>query len=222
MHGQPSCTPSDIPTSIYYTNTTSSYTPVLAPNPGYSIGYLCGPNAVVYDTSIINSSCRIMYVNSGCTLTIRAPGCVFYHAIYLKNNATLNILANSAGLNVLYEPLAIINNLSTSFMNFGPCPSLTFPTVNCAAGINEYNNQRNFFRIYPNPSLDNINIEFLQSSYQAAEIRITNQLGEAVYENKQWLLIDKEIPIDNLSNGSYFIHVNTKLEQQTEKLIIIR
>ena len=94
--------------------------------------------------------------------------------------------------------------------------------MNCFTGIKEASLRQTIFKFYPNPSITKINIEFITSNDQFAEIRITNQLGEIVHEIKQWAIIDKEISIDNLSNGSYFIQIKTRLGQQTEKLIILR
>ena len=93
---------------------------------------------------------------------------------------------------------------------------------NYTTDIAKLKKQEILFKVYPNPSTTKINIEFINPDNQFADITIINQLGEIIYKHKQWTIIEKEIPIDNLSNGSYFIQVKTKYGQQTEKLIIIR
>ena len=209
------CNPVNTPTLNYQSNTVSSLTTFL--NNWYS---LCGPNTIVYDTIIYTS--HFVYVNSNCSLIFRQGGGPQPSIIWAKNNSTITILQGCAPVNIRHEPLTIIINQSTMTIDDSLCSSVSFPVLNCFTGIKEASLRQAIFKFYPNPSITKINIEFVNSTNQFAEIRIINQLNEIVYEKKQWAIIDKEISVDNLSNGSYFIQIKTRFGQQTEKLIILR
>ncbi len=218
VKGQLSCTSTYTVGDIFYPNTVS--TPTFASN-GYQ--YLCGPNTLVYDT--ISIGCLFVYVNTGSTLYYNR-GCpqLNVNTVWLKNNSTLNILANCppTSLKVYYEPLATINNPAAVQIGSVACTSITFPAINCATGINDHGNQEAIFLVYPNPSSSEINIETVNFHYNTADISIFNQLGELVLRRKDWRVSEKEINIDILSSGLYFIQVKTSKGQQTQKLVINR
>jgi len=209
------CNPTYTATEIFYPNTTSTAT-----NSGFK--YLCGPNTVVYDT--LNTGCKYHYVNAGSTLIFKVdPSCMLTSRIWLKNNSTLNIQQGNEWVSVVFEPLATIINTVGAMFGSNPCTSVTFPTVECSvADINEAINKPNLFRIWPTPSSNKINIEFYSSADIFADISINNHLGQIVSSFNQFPVDNKEIPIDNLSNGSYFLNFQTKSGRQTQKLIILR
>jgi hypothetical protein len=216
VKGQPSCSTTGTVGDVFYPNTIS--TPTFATN---GTQYLCGPNTVVYDT--VSIGCLFVHVNTGSTLFYN-KGCpqTVGGFVWLKNNSTLNILAGCPGLTVYYEPLATINNTAAITINSVACASITFPAINCAAGINEQGNQDAVFLVYPNPSSSEINIGTVNFHYNTADISIFNQLGELVLQRKNWHVAEKEINIDGFSCGVYFIQIRTGQGQQTEKLIINR
>lgn len=218
VKGQPSCSTTGTVGDIFYPNTTT--TPTFATN---GTQFLCGPNTVVYDT--VSIGCLFVHVNTGCTL-FYSRGCpqLNVNTVWLKNNSTLNILgsAPATALTVYYEPLAVINNTASVPIGSVACTSVIFPPINCATGINEHNKQQSIFLVYPNPSSSQINIETLNFQYNTADISIFNQLGELVLRRKDWRVSEKEISIDNISSGLYFIQIKTTQGQQTEKLIINR
>lgn len=218
VKGQPSCSTTGTVGDIFYPNTVS--TPTTPPT--NATQFLCGPNTVVYDT--VSIGCLFVHVNTGSTLYFN-KGCpqTIVGYVWLKNNSTLNVLAGCPpGLRVYYEPLAIINNTAAIAIWSVACTSITFPAINCATGINEQGNQEAIFLVYPNPSSSEINIETVNFHYNTADISIFNQLGELVLRRKDWRVSEKEINIDNLSSGLYFIQVKTSQGQQTQKLVINR
>lgn len=218
VNGQPSCTMTVLGGDVFYANTIS--TPTFATN---GAQYLCGPNTIVYDTLPIG--CLFVHVNTGSTL-FYSRGCPQQNVnvVWLKNNSTLNVLPKCPpmSLTVYYEPLAVINNPASVIIGLVPCTSLSFPAVNCANGINELPNHEAIFLVYPNPASSEINIEPVNFYYNTADISIFNQLGELVFQRKDWRVTDKEINTYGISNGLYFIQVKTSKVQQTQKLIINR
>ena len=204
----------------YYPNTTSNITTTVT---NFNATYLCGPNTIVYDTAGYYG-CRLMLISNSATLISSSPTCLMVDLYYVKNGGTLIIKsnANGYGFRVFYEPLAnIIDNSSGGVQTFS-CTSILFPSVNCVTGVNEHTEQNNFFKIWPNPTSTKINIDLIGINNQSAGIIITNELGEIVFENKQFSFTNKEIPVDNLKDGVYFIQVKTKERQQREKFILIR
>jgi hypothetical protein len=206
--------------TIYYPNTTSNITTTVT---NFNATYLCGPNTIVYDTAGYYG-CRLMLISSSSTLISSSPTCLMVDFYYVKNGGTLIIKsnANGFGFRVYYEPLAnIIDNSSGGVQTFS-CSSLLFPSVNCFTGINEQGEKNNFLKIWPNPTSTRINIGITGTYFQSAEVIIINQIGEIVFENKQFSLTNKEIPVDNFKDGVYFIQVKTKDRQQREKFVIVR
>jgi len=220
INGQTVCNPSiSIPMDIFYPYTTSVL-PTFSVSSN-SLVYLCGPNTVLYDT-LGSGKCHAAYVNSGCTLIFKQnPSvCGGPHPIYLKSNSTL-ILKAGGQVWIYYEPLTTIINLAGVPVFSTSCASINFPIVNCANGLNKNNKKEIIFEIFPNPTSSKININVLNPDEQFADIRITSQCEDVVFENKKWQISDKEIPIEKISNGYYFIQIKTKLGQQIEKLIVI-
>jgi len=217
VKGQPTCSSTSTLGDIFYPNTVS--TPTTPPT--NFTQFLCGPNTIVYDTLPIG--CLFVHVNTGCTL-FYSRGCptLNVNAVWLKNNSTINVLPNCPpnSLRIIHEPLAIINNPASVSIWLVPCASLSFPAINCSTGINEQSNQESLFLVYPNPSSSEINIETVNFHYNTADISIFNQLGELVLRKRDWRVSEKEIKIDDLSGGLYFIQVKTIHGQQTQKLIV--
>ncbi len=208
---------SRIPTNVFYPNTNTNFSSLSQ----YTL-YLCGPNTVVYDT--VNPGYSKMFlVNTGSTLTIvgGSPGPT--DAVWLKAGATLILKWGNPNLwLVMYEPGATIIDMVGGLTPITCTTTITFPSVNCFAGINEIDKKESVFKSWPNPTSDKINIELLNSDNQFADISIINFLGETIYEVKQWQVSGRKIPIDFLSNGSYFLCVKTKTRQEIQKLIVVK
>lgn len=215
VKGQPSCSTTGTVGDIFYPNTVSTPTSAITGNQ-----YLCGPNTVVYDTISIGGI--FAHLNTGSTLYYLKGDPRRVNYIWLKDNSTLNIMAGCAPVIVYYEPLAIINNTASVPIGSVACTSIIFPPIDCSVGIHEQTNQGNIFSIYPNPSSSKINIEVVNLRSKTADIFIFNQLGELLLQRKEWNGSEKEINIEALSNGLYFIQIKTNQGQHTEKLIIVR
>jgi hypothetical protein len=67
-----------------------------------------------------------------------------------------------------------------------------------------------------------VNLDLSNFSDNFADIIFQNQCGQSVKTFKQFSLDRKEIPIDDLPNGSYFVIVQTPTFKQTRKLIVLR
>ncbi len=193
VNGQPSCSTTGLGGDIFYPNTIS--TPTSATNGNQ---YLCGPNTVVYDT--IPIGCLFVHLNTGSTLFYN-KGCpqLNVNTVWLKNNSTLNILANCPpmSLTVYYEPLAIINNPAAVSIGSVACTSITFPTV-CATGIKE-SEKENMISVYPMPTSNILNISINKNGLKKLNIEIINSIGQTVLKTE----FKNQIDVSELTSGFY-------------------
>lgn len=201
---------------IYYPNSTSTQT-----NTGTTIcSYLCGPNTTLIDTN--SYGCRQFYVSAGCTLTFKTPLCGVNSIIWVKNNGVINLVSGGpVNLEIYFEPLAVINNTASVSYFSGPCPSITFPTVSCATGISEYN-ENITTKVYPNPAASKLFIVVNNSKDKIVSLKIFNLYNQIYVDRNNWSLAEKEIDIDNLPNGIYFLEIKSGSNRQTKKITIAR
>lgn len=75
--------------------------------------------------------------------------------------------------------------------------------------------------IYPSPSRGLVNINFNSSDLLNAQISVTDQSGRVVYQMRNKVESNLvQLNLDHLSNGIYFIKVNTKNKVAIKKLLI--
>jgi hypothetical protein len=195
-------------TSTFYPNTTSSYTTYV--DTFLETIYLCGPNTVVYDTAfnLGHFNCKAVLQNASSTYIFYSPsGCPSPKMIYLKDNSTLIIKPNTtANSTYIYkEPLATIINQSTATFNITNCPSISFPVVNCAVGIDELVRDKNSLRIFPNPVSRLLYIETEQIEPENSEIEIRNILGQTVLKQ----FYSNAIDVSRFERGYYNLKIAT-------------
>lgn len=212
-----------IPDTYFYPNTTTTFS---NSNIIQECLYLCGPNTVVYDTLIPSGKCRTVFVNSGCIYYTKNGGCSYLNGILAKNNSTIVVMpnANCSSFRIWYEPNAtiIIQCTPLGGLQTYSCSSITFPSVNCTTNILENSFINQSLKIWPNPASSNINIELRDIDNRITEIKIVNQLGQVIFECKNNLSSNEQIPIDKFLSGLYFIYVNTKNGPQKEKFIFYK
>ncbi|NMC98268.1 MAG: T9SS type A sorting domain-containing protein, partial [Bacteroidales bacterium] len=88
---------------------------------------------------------------------------------------------------------------------------------------NIYTENSSSLQIYPNPAIDNINIQFDLTQNSNAEISILNLNGQTI-NTKKLNKLNKgtqniEMPVSNLSSGIYMISVKTTDGKYLGKLI---
>jgi hypothetical protein len=201
---------------IYYPNSTSTQT-----NTGTThCSYLCGPNTTLIDTN--SYGCRQFYVNANCTLTFKTPLCGVNSIIWVKNNGVINLVSGGpVNLEIYFEPLAVINNTASVSYFSGPCPSITFPAVSCATGISEYN-ENITTNIYPNPTSTTLFIDINNSTDKVFNLKIFNLYNQIYVDRNNWSQVEKEISVDNLPAGVYFLEITSGLHRQTKIITINR
>ena len=79
----------------------------------------------------------------------------------------------------------------------------------------------NFFNLFPNPSNGQIVLRFNASAYgKTYSIRVSNMLGQSVYQNK--LVVDNQLNLNlqYLQTGVYFLELEGEDHRQTQKISI--
>ena len=71
--------------------------------------------------------------------------------------------------------------------------------------------------IYPNPATDILNVRV--SNGEAKQINILNTLGKIVYSTNVITIGATQLPIKNLSAGTYFVEIISNENRVVEKFI---
>jgi hypothetical protein len=96
----------------------------------------------------------------------------------------------------------------------GVCPAPT--------GIEE-NNITNELLVFPNPANSALTISFSSAERQTVELRIYNTLGKQIYFSKEEITkgkFEKEINVEMLGGGIYFLQLKTNDGNINRKVII--
>ncbi len=90
---------------------------------------------------------------------------------------------------------------------------------NTVVSINENKKETLLFSVYPNPANEMLNLRLIAEAIEAAEITISNTLGDVIL--KQTISIQNlKLNIQNLSGGLYFVTLSNKNFSETQKIII--
>ncbi len=83
--------------------------------------------------------------------------------------------------------------------------------------------ESNAFEVFPNPAKDRLNIQFTQSINGRLDVRVTNVQGQLLQaERFDNALEQVQLNTSGLSNGIYFIYVETDAGTATKKVVIQR
>lgn len=79
----------------------------------------------------------------------------------------------------------------------------------------------NFFTLFPNPSNGQIVLQFNESAYgKTFNIRISNMLGQSIYQDKLTVTKQMELNLQYLQKGFYFLEIDGNGQRQTQKISI--
>jgi hypothetical protein len=159
-----------------------------------SFGTINGDVYLIKTDSLGNSGC-----NEGNTTTI-----VTTSATQVTNPAT-----------IVSSPATIVTTPATIVGSGGTVTSLC-TTVGIAP---IFNTQSSIFNISPNPAINNFTITFPNTIYKGV-IEIYNVLGEKIFTEDIFNISQKEIHINNINAGIYFVKVRDGEREYTKKLVI--
>jgi len=89
-------------------------------------------------------------------------------------------------------------------------------------GVEENENNKRNLKIYPNPSTNEVTLEFEQSNSENTQVEIQNVLGQTIYSETLKTNIGKQtktLDISSLNNGVYFIQLKNQNKIYSAKFI---
>ena len=89
-------------------------------------------------------------------------------------------------------------------------------------GIDKTSSTKNSFNVYPNPCSDNLSIALSGIKDKKTNVKISNALGEIVYESStiyQTPIYTKHVDVSSFSKGIYFVIVNDGTNSSVQKVI---
>lgn len=93
-------------------------------------------------------------------------------------------------------------------------------------GVDELSFDKDAFRAYPNPAVNNLNVQFTSKMDQEVEISIFDLVGTKVYSKvigaQQDAVIQSTIDVSPLSSGMYILRVSNGADQITEKFNVFK
>lgn len=116
-------------------------------------------------------------------------------------------------------------NLNTTNMDFSASKEIWrfFSQHALTTAINEQQTKEITFSIYPNPGNGLFTVNILNSNNSKISIRVVDLLGKEVFgvsDNTTTPSYSKQIDLDNISSGIYFVKLNIGNSVQVNKLII--
>jgi hypothetical protein len=90
-------------------------------------------------------------------------------------------------------------------------------------GINEVNSSISEVELYPNPAGNYISVGCQLAAPSATSIVISNTLGQVVLENNyavSSINFSEQVSLSNLSNGVYFMTLNSNGEKVTKRFVV--
>jgi hypothetical protein len=220
ISAQSTCNPSSFnPITVCPLNATIS----IAQNVQTDLIYVCGQNAVVYDTLTPPSiKYRQVFINSGGRYYFKSTITNNNVTVFAKNGSFCFINGGSStGLFTLnQEPTATLINMSTGTVTTNACSAITNPTttINCTtSGVTEIQNNV-FFMVSPNPGGGNFIIT--SAIPLSGEIILCDQLGKTVLAETITEIFSREISLEKLSSGLYYLTVRTANGSKTQKVAL--
>ncbi|MEO8149648.1 MAG: LamG-like jellyroll fold domain-containing protein [Bacteroidia bacterium] len=122
----------------------------------------------------------------------------------VQGNTTWDGVVNGAQISLMANPY-FNGAVSNNFCN--------------PAGITEYKSESTF-KVYPNPNAGVFKIVF-DKSILKCNIEILNMLGENIFEANTFNESTKEINLQNLSAGVYFVKVNDGKNYYGKKITVV-
>jgi hypothetical protein len=118
---------------------------------------------------------------------------------------------------------AVLNGVRSGLLSSSACSStpLTGPALqNCQTTAVQGNTTEAQFGVFPNPN--NFTVRFNQETQDLVSINIINMLGETVFKTEAFTNDVLELNLQGLSNGTYYLQMNTGGKLNTSKFFIAK
>lgn len=188
--------------------------------------YICGQNAIVYDTLDPSSiKYRQVFINSGGKYYFKSTITNNQVTVYAKNGSFCTILSGSnTGPMFTFnqEPTATLTNVSSNTVTINGCSSISNPTtsINCTAtGINQSASE-NSLVVWPNPSKGKVFLALPPGL--TGNIKITDQLGNVLLNKEVNSEFSGELSLESFSDGIYYLRLNSGDNSFSTKLVLTK
>ena len=118
-----------------------------------------------------------------------------------------------------YPLLSINTSVSSGKLTYSYSYVISNPT-----GLDNYELASSSFEIYPNPAKDALNLNFLAQENTHYSVNISNTLGLVVKEFETEKVasgqVTKNVSLDGLSKGIYFVTIRINDEQFSKKVVV--
>ena len=134
-------------------------------------------------------------------------GCFEQNVNFISQDITSLLIQTIVNPNVYTDTTIITRPLPINIYN---APKTINPLCYSVVSVEENENNKRNLTIYPNPSSNEIIIEFEQNNSENIQITIQNVLGQTVYSESMRASIDKQtkiLDISSLQNGLYFVQL---------------
>lgn len=187
--------------------------------------YLCGPNSVVWDTASPSLlKIRQIFVKAGSVYNFKGSLLTNQVTLYAKAGSTVNIEPGT-NIGLLFtinkEVGAVVNNYSSGTIITNVCVMINGPSINClSTNVNEVGSINAQF--WPNPSTGKVNLTTEIANGSEISVRVSNQMGETLYTEKYLQEGSRQLSLENLSAGLYFVDIRSENVAETRKLLLVK
>lgn len=185
----------------------------------YITGYFDSPEIIFGLGSITTNGAYDIWVakfdsigNSIFAKSVGSSGTDISNSVAVDNNGDIFISGSFASNSINFGAINLINN------NNGNSDVFIAKLGDLISSINYFPSNQ-FISFYPNPASNSFEI-LTQQIINKGKISIFNVLGIQIFETSICLSNKKEINLENISPGIYFVTVYDGLISYTEKLII--
>ncbi len=120
----------------------------------------------------------------------------------MQNNQTMQLYPANTSLHYI-NTLLDTGNITTD---------ICYPL-----GIKSLSENQPLIKVFPNPTNGTFTLQINNFNEENVIVSIENNLGETVYSN-----LSKEINLQNLTSGTYFLHVKSFDNMYSQKIILIK
>jgi hypothetical protein len=137
----------------------------------------------------------------------------YIDGVLLASRGFLLVTVSPESVKVEYVKTFLSSEENANRKNMDVAHSYTL-SANVVTGLNEIK-EKEYVKIYPNPSQDKIKIEFLDniSNYK---IRFANLNGQVIFESYE----QNEIDVSHIPDGTYLVNIVNEKYQFNKKVII--
>jgi hypothetical protein len=164
------------------------------------------PTAISASNSIVTN--QTTSTPNGTISLVTAGGTAPYTFSWSNGNTTSNLTGLAAG------------SYSVTITDANGCTKSQSFTISNTTGVEEISSQNNI-KLYPNPAQNNLNI-VIENVQSNGNISIVDAIGKYVYstsiEGKGKVFTN--VDLTNISNGVYFVRVNSGNSVSVQKLIV--